>query len=227
MPARRGDSTHEPWVGSVGGVFGGNVSTCHESAKNRARAWICSIESGYFHAPSGATRLCGVVMRNLILPAVAAALAILPQQALAQVDTGTITADARVEKLLEEAGLNYTIDEDGDFRLEFALEDDRSQLVWISSKTASYEVLEVRDVWSVAFRSRDPLSAEVANLVLRKNGEMILGAWQVKKWGDDYVLAYAAQVAANADAASLESAAEAVVVTADELEKALTGKDEF
>lgn len=166
-------------------------------------------------------------MRNLILPAVAAALAILPQQALAQVDTGTITADARVEKRLEEAGLNYKIDEDGDFRLEFALEDDRSQLVWISSKTASYEVLEVRDVWSVAFRSRDPLSAEVANLVLRKNGEMILGAWQVKKWGDDYVLAYAAQVAANADAASLESAAEAVVVTADELEKALTGKDEF
>lgn len=166
-------------------------------------------------------------MRNLILPAVAAALAILPQQALAQVGTGTITADARVEKLLEEADLNYTIDEDGDFRLEFALEDDRSQLVWISSKTASYEVLEVRDVWSVAFRSREPLSAEVANLVLRRNGEMILGAWQVRKWGDDYVLAYAAQVAANADAASLESAAEAVVVTADELEKELTGKDEF
>lgn len=166
-------------------------------------------------------------MRNLILPAVAAALAILPQQAFAQVGTGTITADARVEKLLEEADLNYTIDEDGDFRLEFALEDDRSQLVWISSKTASYEVLEVRDVWSVAFRSREPLSAEVANLVLRRNGEMILGAWQVRKWGDDYVLAYAAQVAANADAASLESAAEAVVVTADELEKELTGKDEF
>lgn len=166
-------------------------------------------------------------MRNLILPAVATALAILPQQAFAQVGTGTITADARVEKLLEEADLNYTIDEDGDFRLEFALEDDRSQLVWISSKTASYEVLEVRDVWSVAFRSREPLSAEVANLVLRRNGEMILGAWQVRKWGDDYVLAYAAQVAANADAASLESAAEAVVVTADELEKELTGKDEF
>lgn len=166
-------------------------------------------------------------MRNLILPAVAAALAILPQQAFAQVGTGTITADARVEKLIEEADLNYTIDEDGDFRLEFALEDDRSQLVWISSKTASYEVLEVRDVWSVAFRSREPLSAEVANLVLRRNGEMILGAWQVRKWGDDYVLAYAAQVAANADAASLESAAEAVVVTADELEKELTGKDEF
>lgn len=166
-------------------------------------------------------------MQNLILPALLAALSIVPQQAAAQVGANTITADARVEKLLKESELNYTIDEDGDFRLEFALDDDRSQLVWISSKTASYEVIEVRDVWSVAFRSKEPLSAEVANQVLRKNGEMILGAWQLKKWGDDYVLAYAAQVAANTDAASLESAAEAVVVSADELEKELTGKDEF
>ncbi|MCM2310787.1 MAG: hypothetical protein NDI84_05225 [Steroidobacteraceae bacterium] len=166
-------------------------------------------------------------MQNLILPAFVAALALVPQLAAAQVGARTITPDARVEKLLKEAELNYTIDEDGDFRLEFALDDDRSQLVWISSKTASYEVLEIRDVWSVAFRSKEPLSAELANQALRKNGEMILGAWQVKKWGEEYVLAYAAQVAANTDAASLESAAEAVVVSADELEKELTGKDEF
>lgn len=166
-------------------------------------------------------------MQNLILPALVAALAIVPPIATAQVGTATITADARVEKLLKEAELNYTIDEDGDFRLEFALDDDRSQLVWIASKTASYEVLEVRDVWSVAYRSRESLSAAIANQVLRKNGEMILGAWQIKKWGDEFVLAYAAQVAANTDAASLESAAEAVVVSADELEKELTGKDEF
>lgn len=166
-------------------------------------------------------------MQNLILPAFVAALALVPQLAAAQVGARTITPDARVEKLLKEAELNYTIDEDGDFRLEFALDDDRSQLVWISSKTASYEVLEIRDVWSVAFRSKEPLSAELANKALRKNGEMILGAWQVKKWGEEYVLAYAAQVAANTDAASLESAAEAVVVSADELEKELTGKDEF
>lgn len=166
-------------------------------------------------------------MQNLILPASVAALALVPQLAAAQVGARTITPDARVEKLLKEAELNYTIDEDGDFRLEFALDDDRSQLVWISSKTASYEVLEIRDVWSVAFRSREPLSAELANKALRKNGEMILGAWQIKRWGEEYVLAYAAQVAANTDAASLESAAEAVVVSADELEKELTGKDEF
>jgi hypothetical protein len=166
-------------------------------------------------------------MQNLILPASVAALALVPQLAAAQVGARTITPDARVEKLLKEAELNYTIDEDGDFRLEFALDDDRSQLVWISSKTASYEVLEIRDVWSVAFRSKEPLSAELANKALRKNGEMILGAWQIKRWGEEYVLAYAAQVAANTDAASLESAAEAVVVSADELEKELTGKDEF
>lgn len=166
-------------------------------------------------------------MQNLILPASVAALALVPQLAAAQVGARTITPDARVEKLLKEAELNYTIDEDGDFRLEFALDDDRSQLVWISSKTASYEVLEIRDVWSVAFRSKEPLSAELANKALRKNGEMILGAWQIKRWGEEYMLAYAAQVAANTDAASLESAAEAVVVSADELEKELTGKDEF
>lgn len=166
-------------------------------------------------------------MQNLIRSAFVAVIAIVPAMAAAQVGARIITPDARVEKLLKEAGLNYTIDEDGDYRLEFALDDDRSQLVWISSRTASYEVLEIRDVWSVAYRSKDPLSVEVANQVLRKNGEMILGAWQIKTWDDEYVLAYAAQVSANTDAASLESAAEAVVVSADELEKELTGKDEF
>ena len=74
-------------------------------------------------------------MQNLILLAFVAALALVPQLAAAQVGARTITPDARVEKLLKEAELNYTIDEDGDFRLEFALDDDRSQLVWISSKT--------------------------------------------------------------------------------------------
>lgn len=147
--------------------------------------------------------------------------------ALAQVGAQVKAADARVEKLLMEADLKYQVDEDGDFRLEFGLDDDRSQLVWIASRTSQYETLEVREVWAIAYRSKEPLSAEVANKVLLKNNEMIVGAWQLKKWGEDFVLAYAAQVAASTDAVSLRYAMEAVIVTADELEKELTGADEF
>jgi uncharacterized membrane protein len=37
-------------------------------------------------------------------------------------------ADARVARLLTEAGLSYVVDDEGDYRLSFALDDGRSQV---------------------------------------------------------------------------------------------------
>lgn len=135
--------------------------------------------------------------------------------------------DPRVEKLLKEADLKYTVDKDGDFCLGNNLGDGRTQLVWILSNTSELGTLEIRQIWSIAYRSKTPFSARVANRLLEQNSKVKLGSWQVRKMGDDYVAVFSAQIAADTDKLSLVFALHAVTTTADEIEKELTSKDEY
>lgn len=137
------------------------------------------------------------------------------------------TADVRVERLLEEVAAEYSVDEDGDFRLVYDIGGGRSQLVWIPSGTSDFGALEIRQVWSIAHRSQGPLPVELANRLLDRNGAVILGAWLTEPAGDELGVIFAVQVAAETDALSLRSAIHAVATTADAMEKELTGQDDF
>jgi hypothetical protein len=165
-------------------------------------------------------------VRFFFLAAVAAVLAGVMSCANAQDNSGKGAMDSRVEVALKEAGLGYAID-DGDFRLTYNLADGRTQLVWVASKTAVITKLEFRDVWSVACRGKGQVPAELAKRLLTENDRMVLGAWQVNQAPDDYLVVFLVPVAADADAATLEEIIEAVTLSADRMEKELTGKDEF
>jgi hypothetical protein len=134
--------------------------------------------------------------------------------------------DARVEAALKTAKLGYTID-DGDFRLDYKLAGGRSQRVWVASSTAKIADLEMRDVWSVAYRGTGVPSAALANRLLIENVRMVLGAWQVNQGKDEFLVVFSAPIAANADATTIQEVIEAVTVSADRIELDLTGKDEF
>lgn len=134
--------------------------------------------------------------------------------------------DARVEANLKAASLAYTLD-GGDFRLNFDLPNGRSQLVWVASGTATLDQLEIRDVWSVAYRAKGALPYEMSLRLLMENARMILGAWQVNQGTDEYLVVFSAPIVATADAATLQEVIEVVTLSADRIEKELTGKDEF
>ena len=136
------------------------------------------------------------------------------------------TPDPRVAATLQEAKLGYRLD-DGDFRLEYDVGDSRSQLVWVASGTTKLDQLEIRDVWSVASHGTGTLPAELAGHLLRENARMILGAWQVNQGLDEYLVVFSAPVIAGADAAMLREVIEVVTISADRIEKELTGRDEF
>lgn len=156
----------------------------------------------------------------------ASLLVLLVADARAQ-DATLPVADARVERLLTEAAAEYTVDEDGDFRLVYDIGGGRSQLVWIPSGTSGFGPLEIRQVWSIAHRSQGPLEADLANRLLDRNGAVILGAWLTEPAGDEVGVIFAAQLAADSDALSLRSVIHAVATTADAMEKELTGRDDF
>lgn len=135
--------------------------------------------------------------------------------------------DPRVERLLQEAEMKYSIDNDGDFKLANDVGNGRTQLVWILSNTSELGTLEIRQIWSIAYSSETPFSAKIANRLLEQNSKVKLGAWQVRKMSDNYVAVFSAQIAADTDQLSLLLALHAVTTTADEIEKELTGKDDY
>ena len=149
-----------------------------------------------------------------------------PPALVAQGTEAGRTPDPRVAEVLKESGLPYQID-NGDFRLEYDVDGTRGQRVWIDSETARLDKLEFRAVWSVAARGKGAVPAELANLLLRENARMIVGAWQVNQGKDDYLVVLSAPVSAAADAATLREVLEVVMYSTDRIEKQLSGKDEF
>lgn len=136
------------------------------------------------------------------------------------------SGDPRVEAALKAAGLVHTLDE-GDFRLDYDVDEGRSQRVWVASETAWIDQLEIRDVWSVAARGKGDVPADLARLLLKENVRMIIGAWQVNQSAEEYLVVFSAQADAAADAATLQKVIEVVMFSADRIEKQLSDKDAF
>jgi hypothetical protein len=165
-------------------------------------------------------------LKTLVLASAVAVLAGVAMNATARGNPEEGAVDPRVEAALMGAGLAYTID-DGDFRLNRTLADGRTQRVWVASNTAKIDKLEFRDVWSVAYRAQGAPPANLAGHLLAENVRMVLGAWQVNQARDEYLVVFSTPIAAGADAATLAQVIEAVTLSADHMEKELTGKDEF
>jgi hypothetical protein len=166
------------------------------------------------------------MFKKILSPVAVLLLGCIVSEAGAESPVADKTVDARVEAALKGAGLAYSID-GGDFRLKYDVAQGRTQLVWVASHTAMLAKLELRDVWSVAYRGQGALPADLATRLLKENVRMVLGAWQVNEADGEYLVVFSAPVAAGADAATLAEVIEVVMLSADRMEKELTGKDDF
>jgi hypothetical protein len=149
-------------------------------------------------------------------------------------------ADPRVKVILDELAYKYELTETRNYRLD-PIETEqtatgtngkpayRTQIVYVNSKTEPYGSLEIREVWSPAFYSAGPLSAALANRLLRENNSVRFGAWrvEVEEGSGNYLAIFAAQIAANSDSESVRLAIKSVILIADRMEKELTGKDDY
>lgn len=136
--------------------------------------------------------------------------------------------DPAVKKLLDQLEYKYDVDEEGDYRLTFSLDEKeggRSQLVFVRSPVETYGSHQVREIWSPAFVSTsDEFPAKVANRLLEATQESKLGAWA--KQGRHAV--FVVKLPADASAQELDDAVDAAVRSADEMEQELMpGKDDF
>lgn len=136
-------------------------------------------------------------------------------------------ADPRVAVLLERAGLAYDIDDAGDYRVVTQFDDGRSQLVFIQSETLRLSDMELREIWSIGYLADDFLPASVARDLLRENGQLKLGAWQLDRFAGRETAIFRASIPADTDRETLLLAIKVVSATADAKEQALTGRDDL
>lgn len=135
------------------------------------------------------------------------------------------SADPAIGRQLDGLGYKYEVDEDGDYKLTFDMDDNgRSQLAYVISNVEKFGELRVREIWAPAYRADgNQFPVDVANRLLADSHSSKLGGWV--KQGNMAV--FVVKVPADAPASQLEDAIDFVLRTADEMEKELTGEDEF
>ncbi len=134
-------------------------------------------------------------------------------------------ADSAIAAQLKQLDYEYEVDEDGDYKLTFAMDGDRSQLAFVLSGVEEYGKFRIREVWAPAYRSAtDAFPAQVANRLLEDSQDSKMGGWV--KQGNMAV--FVVKIAANASSEELDDAIDYVLRTADQMEAELTpGQDEF
>jgi hypothetical protein len=135
--------------------------------------------------------------------------------------------DARVKKLLDARDIKYTITNLGNFKVVFELEGGRRKSALISSATWKYRNMEIREILSPAYKSDAPFTAEIADRLLADSNDKKLGAWALRKQADGYYAVFITKIPADSDVDSFFSALKLTLEAADQMEKELTGKDEF
>ncbi|MCF7220329.1 YbjN domain-containing protein [Marilutibacter chinensis] len=133
--------------------------------------------------------------------------------------------DAAIKRQLDALGHDYEIDDDGDYKMTFEVDDGRTQLVFVISNVETYGSHRVREVWAPAYRAEESdFPALVANRLLQETMENKLGAWAKQ----DDMAVYVVKISADAPDDELNDAIEYAAQVADRMEVVLTdGEDEF
>jgi hypothetical protein len=167
------------------------------------------------------------IMKRLISLVVLLSVTVLTASTqVAPAQTGA-AGDPRVKAALDKLGWKYEIDKDGDFKVGIKFQDGRTQLAWITSSTETLGNLEIRQVMSPGYRTDGALSAQIANQLLIDNTHKKLGAWQTFSTEKASLAVFSAKIPADSNPETLQSSLQAVLHSADAMEKTLTGKDVF
>jgi hypothetical protein len=128
--------------------------------------------------------------------------------------------DNRVVEVLKSLNFKYSVQEDDSFKFTVPI-NKRTQTIFISSETTTYDKLEMREVYSIIHESNQiPDQSKLIKLLI-DNGQKKIGAWEIVYEGSAYFIIYTVKINANADASDLKSAIDIVATASDLMEQQL------
>jgi hypothetical protein len=124
--------------------------------------------------------------------------------------------DASVKRRLDDRGVKYTVDDDGDFKVTYNYKKEkRTQLVFVSGKTETVGGFRLREIFSPAARvAKDSIDGAKALELLAESRKNKVGSWEI---GGD-ILYFVIKLPDNMSAAELEAAMDIAAETADDME---------
>jgi hypothetical protein len=135
--------------------------------------------------------------------------------------------DSRVRSALDNAGLKYTITDNGNFKIPFDMGNGRTQVVIVNSKTYEFGGAEIREIFSVAaiVSSKSAFTQNNLFRLLELNETYKIGAWQIHGGESPYILQFAIRAGANTPSSILADLIKLAATTADDMEQRLTEED--
>ena len=137
--------------------------------------------------------------------------------------------DYRVRSALDNAGLKYTITDNGNFKILFDMGNGRTQVVIVNSKTYEFGGAEIREIFSVAaiVSSKSAFTHNNLFKLLELNETYKIGAWQIHGGESPYILQFAIRAGANTSSSILADLIKLAARTADDMEQRLTDEDKY
>ncbi|MCX8111584.1 MAG: hypothetical protein N3E49_00080 [Bacteroidia bacterium] len=136
--------------------------------------------------------------------------------------------NSKVQDLLNQAGLQYTVDKDGDYKLIFRLRSGRTQVLFINSTVEVMAGESIIEIWSPSYLQPE-IDEEMLKRLLLDSGGRKIGAWEVASSPRGKVAAFKVKLPLTSLTPSfLRAVCEGVVSTADEMENKLSpNSDDF
>jgi len=136
--------------------------------------------------------------------------------------------DERVPQALTALGYkNFEVSASGTVRIVLKFDDERTQGVLIGGNPTQIGALAFRDVYTIAYQSEKSLSPKQMRKLMEANSTLKIGAWSVRKKGEQYKVMFLASIPADSDKAMLDDVLTFVALVGDKLERELTGKDDL
>ncbi|GAB4216743.1 MAG: hypothetical protein OHK0012_19650 [Synechococcales cyanobacterium] len=141
---------------------------------------------------------------------------------------GSQQGDLRVKHLLNELDIQYSLTQQGRFRVLVRFDDGRSQVAFIDSDTYEFAGFEIREVWSIAHIFPGMPDSSAMLRLLMHNEVVKIGSWRIiERDAEEFLAVFSAPIAADTDPRSLQGVLRAVLQTADAMEQELNGEDDF
>lgn len=136
-------------------------------------------------------------------------------------------ADPGVAAAFDEQGVLYSVNEEGNFVVDYQMDanEDRSQRVFVVSRTSSYRNAELREIWSVAAVLTEYPDEELMYYLLKVNSGIKVGSWAIEEADGELWILYTIKVPVGIGSAALKDLVYFVAEICDELEAELVGDD--
>jgi len=134
--------------------------------------------------------------------------------ALATASAQSLAKDLKT--LIDATGLKYDVTKSGNVAVTYSLDDDRSQVVYITAKASKVGDVTVREVWSNSgtFESQPDAEQMVALMTAAER----IGAWNLEESDGGYLAYFSTTIPMSISGKELSSVLEFVATVADKHE---------